>query len=82
MTENVTSVKLAYAEEEMQQTNECPEKYQVKIPAKKVVGLYASDFGLASAIKKFTTEYLKYLLSESQLARGRRSAMMVTGPFL
>ena len=39
-----------------------PKKYQVEIPAKikKEVGLYARGFITASAIKKFTTKYLKY----------------------
>ena len=62
MTENVTSVELAYAEEEMQKTFERPKKYQIEIPAKikKEDGLYARDFGTASAIKKFTTKYPKY----------------------
>ena len=62
MTENVTSAELAYAEEEMQKTYERPKKYQVEIPAKmkKKVGLYAKDFGTASAIIKFTTKYPKY----------------------
>ena len=38
------------------------EKYQVEIPAKikKEIGLYAKDFGTASAIEKFTTKYPKY----------------------
>ena len=45
--ENVTSVELAYADEEMQKTYEHPKKYQVEISAKikKEVGLYARDFG-------------------------------------
>ena len=62
MTENVTSVELAYAEEEMQKTYEHPKKYQVEILAniKKEVGLYVRDFGTASAIKTFTTKYPKY----------------------
>ena len=62
VTENVTSAELAYSEEEMQKTYECPKKYQVEIPAKirKEVGLYPRDFGTASAIKKFTTKYSKY----------------------
>ena len=62
VTENVTSAKLAYAEEGMQKTYECPKKYKVEIPAKikKEVGLYARDFGTASAIRKFTTKYPKY----------------------
>ena len=62
VTENVTSAEVAYAEEEMQKTYERPKKYQVEIPAKinKEVGLYARDFGTASAIKKFTTKYPKY----------------------
>ena len=62
MTENVTSAELAYAEEEMKKTYERPKKYHVEISAKikKEVGLYARDFGTASAIKKFTTKYPKY----------------------
>ena len=58
VTKNVTFSELAYAEEEMQKTYERPKKYQVVIPAKikKKVGLYARDFGTASAIKKFTTK--------------------------
>ena len=62
VTENVTSAELAYAEEEMQKTYERPKKYQVETPAKikKEVGLYARDFGTASAIKKFTIKYPKY----------------------
>ena len=37
-------------------------KHQVETPAKikQEVGLYARDFGIASAIKKFITKYLKY----------------------
>ena len=60
--ENVTSAELAYVEEEMQKTYEQPQKYQVEIRAKikKEVGLYARDFGTASAIEKFTTKYQKY----------------------
>ena len=56
---NVTSSELAYVEEEMQKTYEQPQKYQVEIPAKikKEVGLYAREFGTASAIEKFTTKY-------------------------
>ena len=59
VTENVTSAELAYAEEEIQKTYEHPKKYQVEIPAKikKEVGLYARDFGTASAVEKFTTKY-------------------------
>ena len=62
VTENVSSAEFAYAEEEMQKTYEHPKKYQIEIPAKikKEVGLYARDFGTASAIKKFTTKYRKY----------------------
>ena len=62
MTENVTSADLAYTEEEMQKRYERPKKYQAQIPAKikKEVGLYAWDFGTASAIKKFTNKYRKY----------------------
>ena len=62
VTENVSSAKLAYAEEQIQKTYELPQKYQVENPAKiqKEVGLYARNFGTASAIKKFTTEYPKY----------------------
>ena len=62
VTENVTSAELAYAEEEMQKTYERPKKYQAETPAKikKEVGLYARDFGTASAIKKFTIKYPKY----------------------
>ena len=46
----------------MQKTYERPRKYQVEIAVriKKEVGLYARDFGPASAIKKFTTKYPKY----------------------
>ena len=55
VTENVTST-------ELQKTYERPKKYQVENPAKikKEIGLYARDFGIASAIKKFTTKYPKY----------------------
>ena len=62
VTENFTSAELAYAEEEMQKPCEHPKKYQVKISAKikKEIALYASDFGTASAIKKFSTKYRKY----------------------
>ena len=62
MTEDFTSAELAFAEEDMQKTYGRLKKYQVEIPAKikKEVGLYAKDFGTASAIKKFTTKYPKY----------------------
>ena len=62
VTQNVTSAKLAYAEEKMQKTYERPKKCQVKIPAKikKEIGQYARGFGTASAIKEFTTRYPKY----------------------
>ena len=82
MTGNVTSAERAYAAEEMQKTYESPKKYQVEIPAKikKEVGLYARDFGTASAIKKFTIKYSKYILSEPQLTPGRRTSMMMTEP--
>ena len=58
MIKNVTSVELAYADEEMQKTYKRRKKYQVKIPAKikKEVGLYARNFGTTSAIKKFFTK--------------------------
>ena len=69
VTENVTSVELAYAEDEMQKTYEYPKKYQVEIPGK-----IKREVGTASAIKKFTT----ILLSEPQLTPGRTSAMMMT----
>ena len=61
-SENVTSAELAYAEEQMQKTYKRPKKYQVEIPAKikKEVGLYARDFGTASAIKNFATKCPKY----------------------
>ena len=64
---SVTSAELAYAEEEMQKTYKRPKKYQVKIPGKikKEIGLYASDFGTASAIKRFTTKYPKYSLTRT-----------------
>ena len=58
MTENATSAELAYPEEEMQKTYERPNEIPAKI--KKEVGLYARNFGTASAIKKFTTKYPKY----------------------
>ena len=60
-TENATPGELAYAEVEMRKTYTRQKKYQVAIPAKtkKEVGLYARDFGTASAIKKFTTKYPK-----------------------
>ena len=47
VTENLTSVELGNAEEEMQKTYKRPKKYQVEIPPKikKEVGLYARDFG-------------------------------------
>ena len=82
MTENVTSEELAYAEKVMQKTYEHPKKYHVEIPGKikKEVDLYASDFGTALAIKKFTTKYPKYSFIRTQLTPGRRSAMMVTRP--
>ena len=56
------SYDYAYAEEEIQKTYERSKKYQVEIPAKikKEAGLYARDFATTSAIKKFTTKYLKY----------------------
>ena len=62
MIENVTSAELVYAEEGMQKTYERPKKYQVEISAKikKDVDLHATDFGNASAIKKFTTKCPKY----------------------
>ena len=62
VTKKVTSAELASTEEEMQKTYERPRKYQVEIAVriKKEVGLYARDFGPASAIKKFTTKYPKY----------------------
>ena len=62
VTKKVTSAELASTEEEMQKTYERPRKYQVETAAriKKEVGLYARDFGPASAIKKFTTKYPKY----------------------
>ena len=62
VTENGTSGELALAEEDMQKTYGCPKKYEVDIPAKikKEAGLYARDFGTASAIKKFTTKYPKH----------------------
>ena len=62
MTENITSEELAYTEEEMQKAYERPKRYDVEIPAKskREIGLYAKDFGTASAIKKFTTKYWKY----------------------
>ena len=62
VTKKVTSAELASTEEEMQKTYERPRKYQVETVAriKKEVGLYARDFGPASAIKKFTTKYPKY----------------------
>ena len=51
----------------MQKTYKHPKKHQVEIPAKikKEVGLYARDFGTASAIKKFTTKYPKYSLTRT-----------------
>ena len=47
VTENLTSVELGNAEEEMQKTYKRPKKYQVEIPPKikKEVSLYARDFG-------------------------------------
>ena len=77
VTENITSAELIYTEEEMQKTYDLPKKYQVEIPAKikKEVGLYARDFGTASAIKKFTTKYPKYSFIRTQLTPRRRSAM-------
>ena len=62
VTENLTSVELGNAEEEMQKTYKRPKKYQVEIPPKikKEVGLYARDFGTASAIKKLTTKIKKF----------------------
>ena len=67
VTASVTSAELAYAEEEMQKTYKLPKKYQVKIPGKikKEIGLYARDFGTASAIKRFTTKYPKYSLTRT-----------------
>ena len=66
----------------MQKTYERPKKYQVEIPAKikKAIGLYARDFGTASAIISSLLNICNILLSESQLTPGRRSAMMVAGP--
>ena len=62
LTENGTSAELVYAKEEMQKTYERLKKYQVEIPSKikKKVDLYARNFDIASAIKKFTTKYIKY----------------------
>ena len=81
MTGNVTSTELAYAEE-TQKTYERPKKYQVKIPAKikKEFGLYARDFGTASAIKSSLINIRNTFLSEPKLTPRKRSAMMVTGP--
>ena len=60
LTECITSAE--FTEEKMQKTYERPKKCQVEIPAmiKKEVSLYARDFGIASAFKKFTTKYLYY----------------------
>ena len=81
VTGNVTSAELAYAEE-TQKTYERPKKYQVKIPAKikKEFGLYARDFGTASAIKSSLLNIRNTFLSEPKLTPRKRSAMMVTGP--
>ena len=72
VAENVTSVELAYAEEEMQKTYERPKKYQVEIPAKIKV--------LLQQLKSSLLNIRNILLSEPQLTPGRRCAMMVTGP--
>ena len=62
VTENVTSVELAYAEEDMQKKYEHPKNIKSKFLRRliKKDGLYVRDFGTASAIKKFTTKCSKY----------------------
>jgi len=66
-TEDISNAELTFVEEEIQKSIKRPEKYQKAIPEqiKREVGMYANDFGTASAIKKFTVKYDKYIFNRT-----------------